>query len=374
MSRIAGHDGIFSGAALRAAVTRNDDPHNAQTAVVCLENTHNASGGNVWALDQHCDVVVAARELGLAVHLDGARLLNATVAAGVPASAYGGDCDTVTLCLSKGLGCPVGAVVAGSTQHMRRARRLKHLFGGAMRQAGVLAAAGLYALDHHVERLADDHANARAFAEGLQACGVPVVNPVWTNIVLIDVGAFGLEGGAALEKLRGAGVLCSPAAGDGVVRAMTHLGVGASDVHAAAERAAAVLSGGARGSRARRTRITQLAAVEAPPGVRTRAVVGDSAMLNVTDLEPHAEIEPHSHPHEQVGTVVEGAVTLTVDGERHELSAGDAYAVPGGVEHALRAGGAGARLADTFHPVREDYRAQLATAEADSVEPTREHA
>jgi threonine aldolase len=363
MARIAGGDGIFSGAALRAAVTRNDDPHNAQTAIVCLENTHNASGGNVWTLDQHRDVVAAARELGVAVHLDGARLLNATVAAGVPASAYGGDCDTVTLCLSKGLGCPVGAVVAGSTQHMRRARRLKHLFGGAMRQAGVLAAAGVYALDHHVERLADDHANARAFAEALQAFGVPVVNPVWTNIVLIDIGACGLERETALEELRRAGVLCSPAAGNDVVRAMTHLGVGLADVQAAAERAAAVLSGGVRRSRSRGTQITKLTAVGSPPGVRTRAVVGDSAMLNVTELEPHAEIASHSHPHEQVGTVLEGAVALTVDGERHELRAGDAYAIPGGAQHALTAGRAGARLADTFHPVREDYRAQLAAVE-----------
>jgi threonine aldolase len=360
MARIPGRDGIFSGDDLHAAVTRSDDPHNAQTAVVCLENTHNASGGNVWTVEQHRDVVAAARELGLAVHLDGARLLNATVAAGVPASAYGGDCDTVTLCLSKGLGCPVGAVVAGRTRHMRRARRLKHLFGGAMRQAGVLAAAGLYALDHHLERLVDDHANARAFAEGLNACGVPVVNPVWTNIVLIDVGACGLEREAALDELRRVGVLCSPAAGDGVVRAMTHLGVGRADVQAAGERAAAVLSRGVRRSRTRPARIAKLAAVESPPGVRTRAVVGDSAMLNVTELEPNAEIAPHSHPHEQVGTVLEGQVTLTVDAERHELRAGDAYAIPGGAEHALRAGSAGAKLADTFHPVREDYRAQLA--------------
>jgi threonine aldolase len=370
MARIAGRDGIFSGDDLRAAATRNEDPHNAQTAVVCLENTHNASGGNFWSVEQHRDVVAAARELGLAVHLDGARLLNAAIAAGVPASAYGGDCDTVTLCLSKGLGCPVGAVVAGRTPHMRRARRFKHLFGGAMRQAGVLAAAALYALEHHVDRLAEDHANARAFAEALQAHGVPVAGTPWTNIILIDVGACGFTRDAALAALRGAGVLCSAAAGEGVVRSMTHLGVGLADVQAAAERAAMALGGARNGTRrARPALITRLAAVDTPPGVRTRAIVGDAAMLNVTELEPHAVISPHSHPHEQVGTVLEGTVTLDVAGQRHVLDAGAAYAIPGGAEHALEAGAAGAKLADTFHPVREEYRSQLAAAAAPAGAP-----
>ena len=134
----------------------------------------------------------AARERGLATHLDGARLLNAVVATGVPAARLGGLFDTVTLCLSKGLGCPLGALLAGSVDAIERAWREKHLLGGAMRQAGIVAAAGVYALDHHVERLADDHARARRLAEGWHAAGLPVdLEQVETNFVQLDVGALG---------------------------------------------------------------------------------------------------------------------------------------------------------------------------------------
>src|SRR6266545_6136056 len=136
-------------------------------SIVVLENTHRSAGGRVWPLAEFETVVSTARELGLAVHLDGARLLNASVAGGTPAAEYGRRADTVTLCFSKGLGCPLGAVLAGSAATMREAWRGKFLFGGAMRQAGIVAAAALYALDHHVERLADDHARARRLAEGL---------------------------------------------------------------------------------------------------------------------------------------------------------------------------------------------------------------
>ena len=136
----------------------------------------------------------AARERGLATHLDGARLLNAAVATGVPAAELGGLFDTVTLCLSKGLGCPLGALLAGSAEAIERAWREKHLFGGAMRQAGIVAAAGVYALDHHVDRLADDHARARRLAEGWSdapACRSTSAQ-VETNFVQLDVGALGL--------------------------------------------------------------------------------------------------------------------------------------------------------------------------------------
>ena len=151
-------------------------------------------------------MVAVARELGLATHLDGARLANAALAIGRTAAEIGGLFDTVTLCFSKGLGCPLGAVLAGSRELMARARIEKHRLGGAMRQAGIVAAAGLYALEHNVERLADDHARARRLAEGWDAAGVPVdLDRVQTNFVQIDVSALGLElaGGARRSRAPG---------------------------------------------------------------------------------------------------------------------------------------------------------------------------
>ena len=136
-------------------------------SVVVLEQTHRSAGGRVWPLDLFQRTVAAARELGVGVHLDGARLLNAAVASGVPAATWGGLADTVTVCFSKGLGCPMGAVLATSAERIEEAWRCKFQFGGALRQAGVVAAAMLYALDHHVDRLADDHRRARRLADGL---------------------------------------------------------------------------------------------------------------------------------------------------------------------------------------------------------------
>jgi threonine aldolase len=233
MKPIEGFRGIFGREELRDVVW-NGDVHQAPTRVVCLENTHNGGGGKVWPLEAVSDVVAEARELGLAAHLDGARLLHAAVATGEPASAYGQEFDTVTLCLSKGLGCPLGALIAGSEQRMETARRLKHLFGGAMRQAGVVAAAGLYALDHNVERLADDHANARRLAEGLAEAGLPVdPDEVETNFVLLDAFALELTVEEAVARLRGEGVLLSPAGRRGCLRALTHLDVSADQIELA---------------------------------------------------------------------------------------------------------------------------------------------
>ena len=135
--------------------------------MVVLENTHRSAGGRVWPLEELREVAATARELGMGVHLDGARLMNAAVASGVPAAEYGRLADSVTLCFSKGLGCPLGAVIATSEERIAEAWRAKFLFGGAMRQAGIVAAAALYALDHHVERLAEDHARARRLADAL---------------------------------------------------------------------------------------------------------------------------------------------------------------------------------------------------------------
>ena len=157
-------------------------------SVVVLENTHRSAGGRVWPLDAFDETVAAARELGMAVHLDGARLFNAAVASGISAATWGERADMVTVCFSKGLGCPLGAVLAGSRERIEEAWEGKFLFGGAMRQAGMVAAAALYALEHHVDRLAEDHRRARRLADGLAEAGVPVdAELVDTNFVGIPV-------------------------------------------------------------------------------------------------------------------------------------------------------------------------------------------
>jgi threonine aldolase len=192
--------------------------------IVVLENTHRSSGGRIWPLDEFGAAASAAHARGASVHLDGARLFNASVAAGIAPAEWAQLADSVTICFSKGLGCPLGAIVAGSEQLIKRAWEGKYLFGGAMRQSGVLAAAALYALDHHVDRLADDHARARRLAEGLADAGVPVdVSEVETNFVPIP------EADGLLERLRREGVLLDGLR-TGVLRAVTHLGVTDDDI------------------------------------------------------------------------------------------------------------------------------------------------
>jgi len=244
MKSLETEDGRFTAVQVREAVSESGDLHMAPTRLVCVENTHNGGGGRVWPLGQVREVTTEARSHGLATHLDGARLLNAVVAGGVPAAEYGREFDTVSLCLSKGLGCPLGALIAGSQERMAKARRLKHLFGGAMRQAGIVASAGLHALDHHVERLADDHANARRLAEGLVEAGMPVdLEQVETNFVLLDVGALGLGADDAVTRLRAGGILLSYATRADVLRAVTHLDVSAQDVERAIELVPRALTG-----------------------------------------------------------------------------------------------------------------------------------
>jgi threonine aldolase len=236
MRPIATADGRFGPEDVVARISPRGDLHAAPSKILCLENTHNGGGGRVWPLDQLRAVCAEARAHGLAVHLDGARLMNAAVASGVPASEIGRAFDTVTLCLSKGLGCPLGAVLATSAEREQTARRLKHLFGGAMRQAGVVAATGLYALAHHVERLADDHANARRLAEALAGVDLPVdLGSVESNFVLLDAGRLGMAGDEALARLRAQGVLLSFSVARDVLRAVTHLDVTGRDIEAAIE-------------------------------------------------------------------------------------------------------------------------------------------
>jgi threonine aldolase len=218
------------------AYTVEGDLHAPLTRIVSIENTHNSSGGRVWPLADVVAVADTCRELGISLHLDGARLFNAAVALRVPAAEIARHAETVTICLSKGLGCPLGALVAGSHEAMRRARRYKHLFGGAMRQAGIVAAAGVYAFEHHIDRLADDHARAKRLAEGFAAAGLPVEpDDVETNFVQVDVAPLGLDKSEALERLHQAGVGLSGTVHPTRLRAVTHLDVTDEDIERAVE-------------------------------------------------------------------------------------------------------------------------------------------
>ena len=196
---------------------------------VVLEQTHRSSGGRVWPLGDFQAVVQSARELGAAVHLDGARLFNAAVASGIPATTFGALADMVTVCFSKGLGCPLGAILAGPAERIEEAWEGKFLFGGAMRQAGIVAAAALYALEHNIDRLAEDHARARRLAAGLADAGVPVdPETVETNFVGVEVVDVD-EGRAAL---RAEGVLAGVLR-PGVLRLATYPGLTDEDVDVA---------------------------------------------------------------------------------------------------------------------------------------------
>jgi threonine aldolase len=244
---LPGDRGRLSPDQIRAAAEPSTKIADQRAAIVALENTHNSAGGRVWPLDELEESVVTAREVGLATHLDGARLLNASTALGVSPSEIAARFATVTLCLSKGLGCPLGALLAGSSELMERAWREKHLFGGAMRQAGVVAAAGIYALDHHVERLADDHARARRLAEALDVAGVPVdLDQVETNFVQVDAEPLGLTRTEALARLSEAGVGLSGTIHPTVMRAVTHLEITDDDVDRAAELIPQALLAGVR--------------------------------------------------------------------------------------------------------------------------------
>jgi threonine aldolase len=230
---LPGVAGRFTAEQVRAAY-RVPAIHSPRTRVLWVENTHNASGGRIWPLEDIGELHALALELDLRYHLDGARLFNAAVATGIAAAEIAGRFDTVTLCFSKGLGCPLGAILAGDAEVMGDARRFKHLFGGAMRQAGIVAAAAVYALDNHVDRLAEDHARAKRLALGLAAAGL-VVDPdrVETNFVQIDVAPLSKE--EAMIRLTEEGVALSATIHPTILRAVTHLDVGDEDIDVALE-------------------------------------------------------------------------------------------------------------------------------------------
>jgi threonine aldolase len=236
MRGLPGLHGRLAPEQIRSSVRDWHSGHMPITRVVAIENTHNSSGGRVWKLAEIDEVVATARELDLRVHLDGARIVNAAIALGLPAAEIARRCDTVTMCLSKGLGCPLGALVAGSAELMVAARRAKHLFGGAMRQAGIVAAAGVYALDHHVDRIADDHARARRLAEGWRDAGLAIdLEQVETNFVQLDLGPLGLSQTEAIARAADAGVALSDTVHPSILRAVTHLDVSDEDIDRAVE-------------------------------------------------------------------------------------------------------------------------------------------
>ena len=222
---IVGTRGVFSAEDVQSRI-RPVDVHCARTRVVAVENTHNVSGGTIFPLDEIERIAAVCRERDLRFHLDGARIWNAHVATGIPLADYGQYFDSISVCFSKGLGCPVGSMVIGSTALIERAHRIRKRFGGGMRQVGILAAAVLYALDHHVDRMATDHDNARYLATEL--CTLPGVEidleATQTNIVYLEVAGTGKSGADVEAELRRRDVLAI-ALGPTRLRCVTHLEV-----------------------------------------------------------------------------------------------------------------------------------------------------
>jgi threonine aldolase len=235
---LPGERGIFDAEAVLGAL-RYDDPHQPTSRAVVVENTSNGGGGSVWPDEAFFGVVGVCRERQLALHIDGARLFNAAVKRGVSPDYWSRHARTVQVCFSKGLGCAFGAVLALDEDLEHRARRLKQRMGGALRQAGIMAAGMLYALDHHVERLADDHRRAARLGEALARFGAIELTPVETNIVYFRHRRG--KGAELAEKLRQQGVLVSQMGADRL-RACTHLGVTDAGIERAIQAFSAVLS------------------------------------------------------------------------------------------------------------------------------------
>ncbi len=241
LHRVPSEGGRVEPEAYEAAI-RPGDRYHPRTSLLWLENTHNLHGGTVLPLERAKGVREVADRHGLPVHLDGARLWNASVATGVPVSDHAAPADTVMVTLSKGLGCPVGSVVAGDREDMDELWRIRKGLGGGMRQAGILAGAGLYALEFHREELEEDHRRARRLAEGLEGIeGLSADRPE-TNIVMIRVAEGGAGADELSERLRAMDVLVEPS-GPGRLRAVTHRGLDDDDV----ERALGALGAAARG-------------------------------------------------------------------------------------------------------------------------------
>jgi len=242
MTSIDGERGVFTAAQLREAMHARSR-YSPRSSLVSVENTSNLGGGRVWPLATVQEIGAVARSLGLASHMDGARLLNAVVASGTPARSYAAAVDSVWIDFSKGLGAPVGACLAGTRAFIEEAWRYKQALGGAMRQAGIIAAGGVYALRHHVQRLAEDHEHARILASGI--AGLPGIdlNPahVETNIVIMDVAGTGLTAQALADRLYAEAQVRLSVMGERRLRAVTHLDVSRKQIDTAVDAFARVL-------------------------------------------------------------------------------------------------------------------------------------
>jgi threonine aldolase len=230
---LKGLRGILDASQVEEAI-RPDDHHFPVTRLICLENTHNRGGGAIYPIEKMAEIYRLAKSKGLLVHLDGARLWNASVVAGISPHEYGQWADSVSVCLSKGLGAPVGSLVTGSKIFIDRVHRFRKMFGGGMRQVGIIAAAGHYALDHHIERLKEDHRNAKRLAIGLKEMKGVSIHPdhVETNIVIFDVSQTGMTASQLSEAMKEKGILIH-AFGKTQVRLVTHLDVTGEDIEMA---------------------------------------------------------------------------------------------------------------------------------------------
>jgi len=226
---IQGEQGALSPSDVRANI-REDDIHCPPTGLICIENTHNRAGGTVISVEQTRTLRQVADEYNVPLHLDGARLFNAAAALGRPVGDLGSPCHSISLCLSKGLGAPVGSVLVGDGEFITRARKVRKMLGGGMRQAGIIAAAGLYALTNNVDRLADDHRHAKKLALGLSQLGFELdIDSVQTNIVKANTRPLGVTGPVLQERLETAGVKMLYMGPD-IVRFVTHLNVDEQDI------------------------------------------------------------------------------------------------------------------------------------------------
>ena len=232
---VKNESGIMKPSDVKAAIRAEGSlSHYPETSLICLENTANRGGGTYYSLEAIQEIGAIARERSLAYHLDGARMFNAVVASGISAKDMVAPFDSISLCLSKALGCPVGSVIVGSRAFINRCHRFRKMFGGGMRQAGLLAAAGSYALDHHIERLADDHARAKNLAEALNSVDGYRVNleSVKSNMVYVDVTREGRSAPELVAALANDGIMIT-AVNDDTIRAVTHLQIDDDGIEAA---------------------------------------------------------------------------------------------------------------------------------------------
>jgi threonine aldolase len=230
---LKGLRGILDASQIEEAI-RSEDHHFPVTRLICLENTHNRGGGSIYPIEKIAQIYRLAKSKGLLIHLDGARLWNASVATGIKPHEYAQWADSVSVCLSKGLGAPIGSIVAGSKTFIDRVHRFRKMFGGGMRQVGIIAAAGIYALDHHFERLKEDHQNAKHLALGLKELKGVSIDPdqVETNIIIFNIANTGMTAPQMAEAMKRNGVLIHPI-GKTQIRLVTHLDVSSEDIEKA---------------------------------------------------------------------------------------------------------------------------------------------